>query len=231
MASRGVDRGTAELNALQKLPSPTQDEAEVSSEDERMSDSEPEKDATEEELEKLVFGDNAGFREEIQTFGHRNYSGHKESSEEPGHKHINALTTINDEDLFFLDSQPGQINEGTLAAPYGGEDEYVASRGRGPPVWEDSDDEKMSISLMAVPRLRKLRHFEGEDVITGRDYVRRLRRQYVCYLFVAILRIANGLGLRSSTLLQNGQSGLRKARNRRNVVEILTQPTRPPMSS
>jgi len=231
MASRGVDRGTAELNALQKLPSPTQDEAEVSSEDERMSDSEPEKDATEEELEKLVFGDNAGFREEIQKFGHKDYSGRQQSSEQPGNNHIDALTTINDEDLFFLDSQPGQIIEGTLAAPYGGEDESVASRNRGLPVWEDSDDEKISVSLMAVPRLRKLRNFEGEDVITGRDYIRRLRRQYVCYLFVAILRIANGLGLRSSTLLQNGQSGLRKARNRRNVVEILTQPTRPPMSS
>lgn len=36
----------------------------------------------------------------------------------------------------------------------------------------------MSISLMAVPRLRKLRNFEGEDVISGQEYARRLRRQY-----------------------------------------------------
>lgn len=36
----------------------------------------------------------------------------------------------------------------------------------------------MTVSLMAVPRLRKLRNFEGEDVISGKEYTRRLRRQY-----------------------------------------------------
>lgn len=50
---------------------------------------------------------------------------------------------------------------------------------RGPPAWEDSDDERMMVSLMSVPRLRKLRTFEGEDVINGKEYTGRLRRQYV----------------------------------------------------
>lgn len=36
----------------------------------------------------------------------------------------------------------------------------------------------MRVSLMSVPRLRKLRKLEGEDVISGKEYIRRLRRQY-----------------------------------------------------
>lgn len=58
------------------------------------------------------------------------------------------------------------------------EEEDIALK-RDPPAWQDSDDERLKISLMAIPRLRKLRQYEGEDVISGRDYVRRLRKQYV----------------------------------------------------
>lgn len=47
------------------------------------------------------------------------------------------------------------------------------------PAWSDSDDERISISLAARPQLRKLRRAEAEDVITGKEYSRRLRKQYV----------------------------------------------------
>jgi len=45
------------------------------------------------------------------------------------------------------------------------------------PVWEDSDDERMMVSLASNPRLRKLRITESEDLVNGKEYMERLRRQ------------------------------------------------------
>lgn len=47
-----------------------------------------------------------------------------------------------------------------------------------PAVWHDSDDEQLTVSLADNQRLRKLRVAEAEDVISGKEYVRRLRKQY-----------------------------------------------------
>lgn len=48
-----------------------------------------------------------------------------------------------------------------------------------PAVWNDSDDERMAISLAGHSRLRKLRTNESEDVVNGTEYIRRLRTQYL----------------------------------------------------
>jgi U3 small nucleolar RNA-associated protein 18 len=48
-----------------------------------------------------------------------------------------------------------------------------------PPAWEDSDDNQLTISLAGDSRLRKLRNTETEDLISGREYIRRLRRQFL----------------------------------------------------
>lgn len=48
-----------------------------------------------------------------------------------------------------------------------------------PAVWADSDDERMAISLAGQSRLRKLRDTEDEDVVSGKEYIKRLRRQYL----------------------------------------------------
>lgn len=45
-------------------------------------------------------------------------------------------------------------------------------------VWVDSDDERLVVSLASNPRLRKLRVAETEDVINGKEYTKRLRRQF-----------------------------------------------------
>ena len=45
-------------------------------------------------------------------------------------------------------------------------------------AWHDSDDERITVSLQSNPRLRKLRNYESEDLINGREYTKRLRRQY-----------------------------------------------------
>lgn len=42
----------------------------------------------------------------------------------------------------------------------------------------DSDDERTLVSLASAPRLRKLRRTEAEDVVNGKDYARRLRKQF-----------------------------------------------------
>lgn len=45
-------------------------------------------------------------------------------------------------------------------------------------AWEDSDDERLRISLAGNDRLRKLRVTEAEDVVSGKEYITRLRRQF-----------------------------------------------------
>lgn len=42
----------------------------------------------------------------------------------------------------------------------------------------DSDDERIVVSLASNSRLRKLRIAESEDLISGREYTKRLRRQF-----------------------------------------------------
>lgn len=48
----------------------------------------------------------------------------------------------------------------------------------GEAAWEDSDDDRLVISLAGDNRLRKLRVTEAEDLVSGREYTRRLRRQF-----------------------------------------------------
>lgn len=58
------------------------------------------------------------------------------------------------------------------------DDEGNTSSGGNPPAWVDSDDERIVISLASNPRLRKLRVSEAEDLVNGKEYTRRLRRQF-----------------------------------------------------
>lgn len=50
--------------------------------------------------------------------------------------------------------------------------------GRGAAAWVDSDDDRIVVSLASNPRLRKLRNIESEDLVNGREYTKRLRRQF-----------------------------------------------------
>jgi U3 small nucleolar RNA-associated protein 18 len=45
-------------------------------------------------------------------------------------------------------------------------------------AWDDSDDDRVLVSLANAPRLRKLRRTEAEDVVSGEEYTRRLRKQF-----------------------------------------------------
>jgi U3 small nucleolar RNA-associated protein 18 len=52
-------------------------------------------------------------------------------------------------------------------------------KSRKAPAWTDPDDASLEVSLASSARLRKLRDAPDEDTIGGREYERRLRRQYV----------------------------------------------------
>jgi len=46
------------------------------------------------------------------------------------------------------------------------------------PAWVDPDDTNIQVSLASHSRLRKLRDAPAEDTVGGREYERRLRRQF-----------------------------------------------------
>ncbi|KKK24177.1 hypothetical protein AOCH_002626, partial [Aspergillus ochraceoroseus] len=84
--------------------------------------------------------------------------------------------------LFFLDSGAGPVStelDESPATPGEIEPEGDEQLDELPAVWHDSDDERLTISLASKDRLRKLRVAESEDVIGGKEYIRRLRRQYL----------------------------------------------------
>ncbi|MCJ1395192.1 hypothetical protein MMC18_008075 [Xylographa bjoerkii] len=143
-----------------------------------------EKDETELELEKLVFGDDAGFREGLKLYRNDTADSIEDGSE--GDVAVGSveevedgdLDAVDDADLFFIDSGPSiNPNQDLIIAPQT-EDTEGETDGAEPPAWIDSDDERITVSLASNPRLRKLRISETEDVVNGKEYTRRLRQQF-----------------------------------------------------
>lgn len=56
--------------------------------------------------------------------------------------------------------------------------ELIPPKGRKTPAWTDPDDTTLQVSLASDKRLRKLRDAPSDDAVGGREYERRLRRQY-----------------------------------------------------
>ncbi|GAB7340958.1 hypothetical protein MBLNU457_7300t2 [Dothideomycetes sp. NU457] len=156
----------------QQIESDDKDEPESADRDVDMSgiiddnDDENGKDDVEEELERLVFGDSAGFREGLRDFGGAAVDDDEGDAQDDG------LEGIADNDLFFTDVG------GDNAPLLGQTEDEEEEKDRAAAAWEDSDDERVVVSLASVPRLRKLRRTEGEDLVTGKEYMRRLRRQF-----------------------------------------------------
>ena len=73
--------------------------------------------------------------------------------------------------LFFLDVDPSTNALIPISAT--GEEE-----GGEAPAWEDSEEDRLVVSLAGDTRLRKLRVNATEDMVSGREYSKRLRRQY-----------------------------------------------------
>ena len=130
------------------------------------------KDAEEEELERLIFGDSAGFKQGIESFSLHQSAGasgdERDTDEDEDYAHAA------DQDLFFFDTGPTAEPAGSLAVPSAADSEDDGDK----PAWEDSDDERLVVSLASVPQLRKLRETADDDIVNGKEYARRLRKQY-----------------------------------------------------
>ncbi|KAL8849497.1 MAG: hypothetical protein Q9221_005504 [Calogaya cf. arnoldii] len=144
------------------------------------SDEAQDKDSIELELEKAVFGDKLGFHERLKHHGtgedalvgstmHRVAVGESVDGDT-----LDNLRDIADADLFVLDSGPS-VKPPLPSRP---DDDADANTDESEAVWHDSDDDRIVVSLQANPRLRKLRVHEDEDLVNGRQYTKRLRRQF-----------------------------------------------------
>ncbi|KAL9631723.1 MAG: hypothetical protein Q9204_004104 [Flavoplaca sp. TL-2023a] len=145
------------------------------------SDEDQDKNSIELELEKAVFGDDFGFHERLQHHGivkdglagstaHQITVGDSTKGDTQDN-----LRDIADADLFVLDSGPSVK---PLVQASSDADDADDSADEPEAVWHDSDDDRIVVSLQANPRLRKLRICEDEDLVNGRQYAKRLRRQF-----------------------------------------------------
>lgn len=132
-----------------------------------------EKDATEIELEKILFGDQAGFLDSLNTVAHEDRALIRQDGSDD--EHDDDMADVPDDDLFFLDAGTTELPDDVMEdLQEEKEDEEHARK----VLWYDSDDEKIRVSLASNTRLRKLRDTEDDDVVSGLEYIRRLRRQY-----------------------------------------------------
>ncbi|KAL1331146.1 hypothetical protein HN51_048397 [Arachis hypogaea] len=83
-------------------------------------------------------------------------------------------------DLFFTDRSANNVlsvyEEDADISEESDDDRAAVQR---KPVWVDDEEEKATINIANVNRLRKLRKEEDEDLISGSEYVSRLRAQHV----------------------------------------------------
>lgn len=132
------------------------------------------KDAEEEELERLIFGDSAGFKEGLNNFSLDPTAGMYGDASDEEQDDDADLDDVADDNLFFFDTGPEAAPAGSIAVTKADESEDDEDV----PAWDDSDDERLVISLASVPQLRKLRETADDDMVNGKEYARRLRKQY-----------------------------------------------------
>jgi U3 small nucleolar RNA-associated protein 18 len=132
------------------------------------------KDSDEEELERLVLGGRASFREALfrDEFSADStalvLAGDGAEDATPGHG------KLDDSALFVFDTgRDADAQKAAISASKAGQ------AGAEDVAWVDSDDERLTVSLAGVAQRRKLRTVEDEDVVSGTEYARRLRQQYL----------------------------------------------------
>lgn len=132
------------------------------------------KDAEEVELERLIFGDSAGFKEGLDNFALNRTAGMYGGVSDEEQDDDADLENVADDNLFFFDTGPEAAPAGSVAVTKADESEDEDDK----PAWDDSDDERLVVSLASVPQLRKLRETADDDMVNGKEYARRLRKQY-----------------------------------------------------
>ncbi|KAL4957955.1 WD40-repeat-containing domain protein [Aspergillus filifer] len=143
-----------------------------------------EKDEAEKKLESMLFGDSDEFQSALKN-GHDSNAltlttiSDVSADEAEGDQEEENLEDMADDDLFFLDSGAGPVSTELESPATPAEDQDEDDMNKLPALWHDSDDERITVSLAGNNRLRKLRVNEAEDIISGKEYIRRLRRQYL----------------------------------------------------
>ncbi|KAJ5150927.1 uncharacterized protein N7482_010179 [Penicillium canariense] len=191
MPSTGLKTKTKRVSARSPLENTTMENRpaeDIDMDDETSSDEEsvPEKGEDELKLERMLFGDDEGFlgalkaqqeREgAMQLTLHSDAESASADEDEGDDGEEGDIDNMADADLFFLDSGDAPPTTDLIQTPETPSDEEDEESA--PAVWHDSDDERIAVSLAGQSRLRKLRNTETEDVISGTEYVRRLRRQF-----------------------------------------------------
>ncbi|KAI1739300.1 Indigoidine synthase A like protein-domain-containing protein [Xylaria scruposa] len=141
-----------------------------------------EKDSDEEDLERFVLGDAANFRQGLFRGGSSD-GGEGARTDVLGRVVDNeegtGLEDADDDDFFAFDIDLGRTpadDKQLVQVPSAGKMQLDT---RDAPAWEDSDDERLTVSLADATQLRKLRTSEADDVINGAEYTLRLRQQYL----------------------------------------------------
>ncbi|KAI0401049.1 Indigoidine synthase A like protein-domain-containing protein [Xylaria palmicola] len=141
-----------------------------------------EKDSDEEDLERFVLGDAANFRANLfkdELAGDGDGSKTDALGRVINNEEGTGLEDADDADFFAFDIDLGKTpadGQQLVLAPVSSK---VQPDPEDAPAWEDSDDERLTVSLAEATRLRKLRTSEADDVINGAEYALRLRQQYL----------------------------------------------------
>ena len=155
----------------------------------------PPPDAEEEMLAKIVFGDSSDFQDSLANFSAEFLLNEHEDEiegladegmgeETSGDESDGAgLEHVNDDQLFFMDDgeqEQGQDNDDDMMDVDEEDNESDSSDSDDDlsDAWEDSDDERLNVSVMTNNRTKKLRTTYGDNVLSGEQYVRRLRAQF-----------------------------------------------------
>lgn len=150
-------------------------------------------------LAKQVFGDTTDFQSSLGQFndeflfdvsdsdGDADIDKNGENSEDDEEKDngVDAMKNIMDDQLFFFDDgEPSEqtdhmdIDDEESQSDEDNNSDSSISDSESDVAWEDSDDERLHISIMTTNKTKKLRTSYEETKINGKDYVQRLRAQF-----------------------------------------------------
>lgn len=134
-----------------------------------------EKDEEEEELERLVLGNENAFRDSL--FQGANI--YDATVDVNGKELVQMddddedMEGMADADLFMLDT--GASGDAPKA-----QQPATSSAAGELPAWVDSDDERVTVTILnRMGRTRPLREVNDDEAVSGQDYIRRLRQYYL----------------------------------------------------
>lgn len=147
----------------------------------------PPKDEEELYLEKLVFGDQEGFENNLKKLDNLyDYSSDEQEGDSDkffrdtdSDSEDEGMENVQDADLFYIDDGEGEKNDDDMEIDeMENSDSEADSEAEESDAWEDSDDERLNISLTSSDKLKKLRKTETDSSINGKSYITRLRSQF-----------------------------------------------------